>query len=76
MTKTENLPDGCLDRLAQFAAWTGTTPPARLLDDDRAFSTEFIAYVVENGASLDWLILGDVGPLVMRAHNAALKAAA
>ena len=53
------LPAGALERLALFAEWTGTTPPARILDgegEERTFSDDILAYADEQGMSLDWFL--------------------
>lgn len=53
-------------RLAQFAEWTGTTPPATMVDGKGEFNPDFLAYSAREGLSLDWVLLGDVRGLVMR----------
>lgn len=66
------MPAGALERLALFAEWTGTTPPARILDgegEERTFSDDILAYADEQGMSLDWFWLGDERGLVMANHN-------
>lgn len=70
------LPSGALERLALFAEWTGTTPPARVLidqGDGATFSDEILAYAYRNGLSLDWFWLGDERGLVMAYHHEAKK---
>lgn len=64
-------PEGAMKRLALFGDWTNTTPPARILDEDRAFSDEILTYARRTGLSLDWFWLGDERGLVMQAHRAA-----
>lgn len=61
-------------RLAEFAVWTGTVPPAQLLDADGEPTDALRAYCRENGLSLDWLFAGDAQSLVMQAHHAAKAA--
>lgn len=66
------MPSGTMHRLFLFAEWTGTTPPARILEGegaDRTFAPELLAYAAENGLSLDWLLLNDERGLVMAQHN-------
>ena len=64
------MPAGVLDRLALFAEWTGTEPPAAILDGD-SFAPDFLRYAHANGLSLDWVWMGDERGLVMQAHHAA-----
>jgi len=73
------MPGGARDRLALFAEWTGTTPPACVLvdaGDGPTFSRELLTYGRANGLSLDWFWLGDERGLVMQAFNTARRAAA
>lgn len=75
MTAT-TLPQGAIDRLALFAEWTNTTPPASILvvqGDSVTFSDELLRYAYLNGLSLDWFWLGDERSLVMAQHETALS---
>jgi hypothetical protein len=66
------LPEGAIDRLALFAEWTGTTPPACIVigeGKDRTFSDDILIYADRQGMSLDWFWLGDERSLVMANHN-------
>lgn len=74
----EELPDGVMDRLQEFAAATGTTPPSQLTEgtgEDRTFSGDFLAYCHDNDCSLDWAWLGDeaVTPEVVHQARAAKR---
>lgn len=66
------LPEGALERLALFAEWTGTMPPACLVIreiEGLAFSEDLLVYANKQGLSLDWFWLGDERSLVMSYHN-------
>lgn len=63
------VPAGARERLSLFAEWTGTTPPAAILDGD-SFAADFLRYAATTGLSLDWVWLADERSLVMQAHNA------
>ena len=63
-------------RLARFAEWTRTTPPEKIKDAEGCLTDEFLAYYVENGLSLDWVLLGDAMPLVMESFHRARRASA
>ncbi|MGR3792638.1 hypothetical protein [Vannielia sp. SX4] len=68
------LPDGVSERLAQFAAWTGATPPASVAEDQGdglTFSTELLQFADRTGLSLDWLWLGTPRSLILGAYNRA-----
>lgn len=63
-----------MQRLAQFAEWTGTTPPEHITEgegNDRTFSTAFLVYANQHNLNLDWLWLGEVRGLVMAYHRQA-----
>lgn len=71
MTSKTDLPAGAAERLAQFAAWTGTTPPDCVTvgrGPDRTFSDAILRYAAEQGMSLDWWWMGDERGLVMANH--------
>ena len=71
-TMPENEPDvsaEAKERLATFADWTQTTPPETIVDAEGCLTDEFLAYCVENGVSLDWVLLGDAMPLVMESFH-------
>ncbi|MDF2140810.1 hypothetical protein [Paenirhodobacter sp. CAU 1674] len=56
------FPKEVLDRLATFAAATGTTAPECLTEgvgEDRTFSDELLMYCLRTGLSLDWLWFGE-----------------
>lgn len=58
----EELPDGVMDRVREFATATGTTPPSRITEgtgEYRTFSSEFRGYCRDNVCSLDWVWIGD-----------------
>ena len=57
--------------MAQFAEWTNTEPPARVIADG-TFTDDFLRYANQTGLSLDWVYLGSVESLVMQAHNRAV----
>ena len=44
------------ERIAEFCNLTGAMPPVATLDRD---DERLIAWCIENGASIDWIILGD-----------------
>lgn len=48
-----------MKRLAQFGAWTETTPPTQILDGDGAPTSDLLAYCQKTGLSIDWLFCGD-----------------
>ncbi|MBS9717033.1 hypothetical protein ACFFUT_08605 [Pseudohalocynthiibacter aestuariivivens] len=60
-------------RLKEFAEWTGTKPPETLVDDDGAPTNELLAYTRQQGLSLDWLFVGDVGCLVREVRRSRLE---
>ena len=64
------------ERLARFAEWTPTTPPETIKDAEGCLTDDFLAYCVENGLSLDWVLLGDAMPLVMESFHRARRASA
>ena len=71
MPKTRDMTE-VRARLAQFAEWTNTTPPVRLLDgegEDATFSDEFLAYCEETDLSLDWVWLGSAKSYALGAYN-------
>ena len=77
MTDRSHMPASAAERLAQFAAWTGTTPPHCVTvgaGADRTFSDAILAYAAEQGMSLDWWWLGDARGLVMANHHRARRA--
>lgn len=66
------MPTGPKERLAKFAKWTGTTPPAKITEgegEDLTFSAELLTYANRHGLNLDWFWLGDVRGLVMSFHR-------
>lgn len=68
------VPAGALERLALFAEWTKTEPPAKILEgagEDRTFTAELLIYADANGMSLDWLWQGNERGLVMQAFHQA-----
>lgn len=77
MTKSaaaRRLPHGVRDRLALFAEWTGAPlfPADQVVeecDGGDTFTASFLRYCSVNGASLDWLWLGDERSLVVGFHN-------
>lgn len=69
------LPHGVRDRLSLFAEWTGAPlfPADQVVeecDGGDTFTASFLRYCSDNGASLDWLWLGDERGLVIQAHHA------
>ena len=48
-----------MKRLAQFGAWTETTPPTQILGDDGEPASVLLAYCKDTGLSIDWLFCGD-----------------
>ncbi len=70
----EVLPKDALERLALFAEWTDTTPPAKIMAADGAFSADLLAYAVDTGLSLDWLTLGNEQGLVCQSYRIAREA--
>lgn len=68
------LPHGVRDRLALFAEWTGAPlfPADQVVeecDGGQTFTTGFLRYCSDNGASIDWLWLGDERGLVVGFHR-------
>jgi hypothetical protein len=66
------LPSGAKERLALFAEWTGTTPPANITQgkgEDLTFHSDLLAYARRNGLNLDWFWLGDERGLVLAYHR-------
>lgn len=62
------LPDGCEDRLTQFALEqrVETFPSDQVLigeGDGRTFSDGFLRYCAATGLSIDWLYYGEGHPL-------------
>lgn len=62
------LPNGCAERLAQFAQeqQVAAFPPEQVLDDQghgATFSAAFLRYCGDTGLSLDWAYLGQGQPL-------------
>ncbi len=73
------LPADAMERLALFAEWTGTTPPACLTEgkgEDLTFSDDLLTYANRFGLNLDWFLLGDERGLVMAYHRAEIGGAA
>lgn len=58
-------------RLHHYADTVGTEPPARLVAEDGSPSPELLAFCKRYGASLDWIILGDVRALIHRSQRLA-----
>lgn len=73
MPKTDKEMTATRARLAQFAEWTRTAPPEKLLDKEGAPTGKLLAYCRETGLSLDWLFLGDAKGLVMAEHRRAAE---
>lgn len=66
------LPSGAKERLALFAEWTGTQPPATITEgkgEDLTFSKDLLTYAYRNGLNLDWFWLGDERGPVMAYHR-------
>lgn len=61
------------ERLALFCDTLGIAAPSRLFDQDGAPSGELVRFCVETGASLDFIVLGDVRPLIRNAYAGARR---
>lgn len=63
MTTYPEIEPEARQRLDEFAAETGTTPPEHVLIDEcgdgGTFTTEFLAYCRNTGLSLDWVWSGE-----------------
>lgn len=66
-----SLPPGTVARLAQFARWTASTPPAVLLAPDGAPSAALLDYSRDHGLSMDWLFSGDATAWAIQAEKLA-----
>ncbi|MCT4333778.1 hypothetical protein MU516_12980 [Paracoccus sp. YLB-12] len=69
------LPEGCADRLAQFAIerQVRAFPPEQVLEDQGdglTFSTPFLRWCQETDMSLDWFYFGTGQPVAMREYRA------
>lgn len=62
--KTEFSIEDSIERLAQFAKWTETEAPKKMLNEGGAPSDELLAYCKSESLSLDWLFCGDVRGLI------------
>ena len=63
-------------RIGQFCEWTGVLPPVLTYDeaDGQILLTEdFVRWMTGNGASIDWIVLGDVRGLAVRWRDEKLK---
>lgn len=67
------VPDEARSRARLFAETVGVEPPERMVDDDGAPAPEFLAFCRDNGASLDFILLGDLRPLFFAAFKGACR---
>lgn len=56
-------------RVAYFASVLGKEPPAILLADDGAPSSELMTFCNDTGMSLDWVFTGDLKPMVLASYR-------
>ena len=64
LAKAKAIPATPEARAAFIAEALGVTSPSRLLAADRAPSPELLAFCRETGASLDFIFLGDIRPML------------
>lgn len=71
------IPETCMGRLCLVAEVLGAPIPvglpADLLADDEAPAPEVLRFCRDYGASLDFIYLGDVAPLIRYTARAMLK---